>query len=105
MRTEQRRLAEKAAPLRERLIAGLRRLKNDAATGDRRYTPCQCEFLPQGVVKRAAFEPEEMEGAGGFFHLDAVAGFDVHAVAAIDGENHRAAVTILGRELDDGMVR
>ena len=42
--TEQRRLAEKAAPLRERLIAGLGKLKSDAAAGDRRYTPCQWSF-------------------------------------------------------------
>ena len=45
-----------------------------------------------------------MEGAGGFFHFDAVAGFDAEVVAAIDGENHRAAIAVFGGKLDERIV-
>ena len=79
-------------------------LKNVAAIGDCRYTPCQREFLAQRLVERATFEAQQVEGSGGFSHFDAVAGFDADAVAAIDGENHRPALAVLGRELDDGII-
>ena len=52
------------------------------------------EFLAEGEVEGLAFEAEDAEGAGGFFHYDAVAWFDADAVAAIDGEKHRSVEMI-----------
>src|ERR1035437_8651728 len=47
------------------------------------------EFLPQGEVERLALEAQQLERTRGFSHFDAVTGDDAHAVAAIDGEEHR----------------
>ena len=57
---EQKRLADMASPLRDRLLAVLRRTLDDAK-GTWESNALPAEFLAQGLVKGTAFQSQEME--------------------------------------------